>query len=209
MRKRLIGLSVLLVITLLSVRTALKSQGSPQRWPNWDAVPYEFDGWSGKDATFDLAYESDPADTNLLRVYSRKDEIPVILYVGFYRDLAAILEAHTPEICYPAQGWSIRSVGRTTNGQFHNRPISAIEILAEKNGTKRLVTWWYNAGSKPFETRIRYVYGMLVMSTFTGRKDGSLVRLESPIVAGGEAAADERIEEFRKSFLPALEKALP
>jgi len=50
---------------------------------------------------------------------------------------------------------------------------------------------------------------MLMMSVLTGRTDGSLVRIESPIDAGGEAAAQARIEDFRKSFLPMLEKALP
>jgi hypothetical protein len=44
----------------------------------------------------------------------------------------------------------------------------------------------------------------------TGRTDGSLVRLETPIdTAGGDAAAQTRIEEFQKNFLPRLEEALP
>jgi EpsI family protein len=209
MRNRLIGLIVLLAITIVGVRAATKSRGSLQRLPDWAAVPYELDGWRGKDASFDPIYGTDPSDTNLLRVYARQDESPVIVYVGFYRDLATILEVHTPELCYPAQGWLIHSVGNSSRGQFRGQPISAKQILADKNGAKRMVTWWYNAGSKPFETRIRYVYGMLVMSTITGRSDGSLVRIESPIGADGEAGATERIEAFRKSFLPALEKALP
>jgi EpsI family protein len=179
MRTRLIGLIVLLAITLVGVRAASRSRSSLERLPDWGVVPYELGGWGGKDATFDPVYGSDPSDTNLLRVYSRKGEPPIIVYVGFYRDLATILEVHTPELCYPAQGWTIRSVGRSGGGQFRGQPISAKEIVADKNGTKRLVTWWYNAWSKPFETRIRYVYGMLLMSTFTGRRDGSLVRIET------------------------------
>jgi EpsI family protein len=209
MRTRLIGLIILLAITLAGVRAASKSHNSLERLPDWGAVPYELGGWSGKDATFDPVYGSDPSDTNLLRVYDRPGETPIIVYVGFYKDLATILEVHTPELCYPAQGWAIQSVGHSRSGQFRGQPISAREILADKNGTKRLVTWWYNAGSKPFETRIRYVYGMLLMSTFTGRRDGSLVRIETPFNAGGEAAANTEIEMFRQDFLPALEKALP
>jgi EpsI family protein len=209
MRTRLIGLIVVLAITLVGVRAASRSRNSLERLPDWGAVPYELDGWIGKDATFDPVYGSDPSDTNLLRVYSRRGEPPIIVYVGFYKDLATILEVHTPELCYPAQGWAIRSVGHSGSGQFRGQPISAKEIMADKNGTKRLVTWWYNAGSKPFETRLRYVYGMLLMSTFTGRRDGSLVRIETPIGAGGETAATAQIEEFRSSFLPALDSALP
>jgi len=209
MRTRLIGLILLLAITLFGVRTASTSLNSLGRLPEWSAVPYEFDGWSGKDAKFDPVYGNDPSDTNLLRVYDRPGGTPIIVYVGFYRDLATILEVHTPELCYPAQGWAIQSVGHSRGGQFRGQPITAKEILADKNGTKRLVTWWYNAGSRPFETRIRYVYGMLLMSTITGRRDGSLVRIETPVDAGGEAAANGEIENFRQDFLPALEKALP
>lgn len=209
MRSRLIGLIVLLAVTMVGVRTASKSRSSFQLLPDWNSVPYDFAGWHGKDATFDPVYGSDPSDTNLLRVYVRQDEPAVIVYVGYYKDLATILEVHTPELCYPAQGWTIRSARNSSSGQFRGQPISAKQILADKNGSKRLVTWWYNAGSKPFETRIRYVYGMLMMSTITGRSDGSLVRIESLIGPDGEAGATERIETFRKSFLPVLEKALP
>jgi len=209
MRSRLIGLIVMLGITLVGVRVASQSRNTLERLPDWNAVPYEFAGWSGKDAAFDPVYGSDPSDTNLLRVYDRPGGTPIIVYVGFYKDLATILEVHTPELCYPAQGWAIRSVGHSDSGQFRGQAISAKEIVADKNGTKRLVTWWYNAGSKPFETRLRYVYGMLLMSTLTGRRDGSLVSIETPIGAGGEGAANKQIEDFRSSFLPDLDRALP
>jgi EpsI family protein len=209
MRSRVTALIVLLAITLVSVRAASRSHNSLDRLPNWSAVPYEMAGWTGKDATFDPVYGSDPSDTSLLRVYSKPTATPIIVYVGFYKDLSAILEIHTPELCYPAQGWRIQSVGRSSSGQFRGRTILAKEIVVDKTGDKRLVTWWYNAGSKPFETRLRYVYGMLLRSAVTGRRDGSLVRIETPLGAMDEAHGNAEIEEFRSSFLPALEQALP
>ena len=83
------------------------------------------------------------------------------------------------------------------------------EIVADKTGDRRLVMWWYNAGSRPFETRIRYVYAMLTLSTLTGRTDGSMVRLETPVGKDGESTARTRLEEFRQGFLPALDGVLP
>ena len=82
-------------------------------------------------------------------------------------------------------------------------------MVADKNGDRRLVMWWYNAGPRPFQTRIRYVYAMLMMSAFTGRTDGSMVRLETPLARDSEAAAVARIEDFRTQFLPVLNMALP
>lgn len=210
MRTRLILSVVLLALTLFGVQAATRSHSTASAQPDWSMVPLFFGNWAGQEATFDPVYGTDPSDTHLLRVYSRPGEPPVIVYVGFYENLATILEVHTPELCYPAQGWNIRALeGSGSNAAFRGQVISAKKIEAEKNGTRRMVTWWYNAGSKPFETRIRYVYGMLMMSTVTGRRDGSLVRLETPIVNAEEHAANARLEEFQKSFLPSLEKALP
>jgi EpsI family protein len=209
MQKNLLILIALFGATLFLVRTAEEMREAQKRQPDWDAIPYDFRGWHGRNTFFDPVYGTEPSDSSLLRVYEQDDRSPVIVYIGFYSDLATILEVHTPELCYPAQGWTISTVGRSAAGLFHGHEIPAKEIVAEKAGVKRLVTWWYNAGSEPFETRIRYVYATLAMSTFTGRTDGSLVRIESPIDSAGEGAARERIEEFRRSLLPQLEKALP
>jgi EpsI family protein len=209
MQKRLIILAVLFAITIAGVAAATKSRGQQNHLPNWGMVAYQVEDWQGKETGFDPVYGSDPADSSLLRIYTRGQEPPVIVYAGFYSDLAKILEVHTPELCYPAQGWRIAPAGRSYAGSFRGQPIRAKTILADKAGQQRLVTWWYNAGSKPFESRIRYVYGMLAMSAITGRTDGSLVRIESPIDSSGQAAAEKRIEQFRQAFLPQLEKGLP
>jgi len=209
MQRRLILLAILLGLTLVGVEAATRSRLSRSYEPHWSLVSNDLDGWRGKDTSFDPVYGVDPADSSLLRIYAHGERDRVIVYVGFYHDLATILEVHTPELCYPAQGWRISEVSKSTQGRFRGHSISAEMIEADKNGTKRLVTWWYNAGSHPFETRIRYVYAMLIMSMITGRTDGSLVRIESPIDEGGGVAAQARIEEFRKALLPELEKALP
>jgi len=209
MQKRLILLIVIFGLTLVGVHAGAKQRGHEKRYPNWEAIPYTFDGWHGVEASFEPVYGSDPADSSFLRVYSNDGQPPVMVYVGFYGDLAAILDVHTPELCYPAQGWKISPIRRLQSGSFRGALITAKEIVADKYGAKRLVMWWYLSGSKPIETRIRYVYAMLVLSAFTGRTDGSMVRLETPLDAGGESASEARIQEFRTNFVPYLEKALP
>jgi EpsI family protein len=208
-RIRLIILAVLFTLTYAGVRAATRHRYNQKRLPNWDFVSYTLGEWTGRNASFDPIYGTDPADTNLLRVYNQGKQMPVIVYVGFYGYLPTILEVHTPEICYPAQGWSISSLRKSTGGSFRGVEIPTSEIVADKGGERRLVIWWYNAGSRPFESRIRYVYAMLALSTLTGRTDGSMVRLETPVERNGETAARKRLEQFRKNFLPALDEALP
>ncbi len=208
-RVRLIVLILIFAATLGGVRAATRYRVAQQRTPDWRFVPYDIGKWQGIDGRFDPVYGTDPADSSTLRVYQKEGQPPVAAYVGFFENLATVMEVHTPELCYPAQGWGIRSVGNTSRGSFRGIQVPARLIIADKNGDRRIVMWWYNAGSRPFETRIRYVYGMLVMSAFTGRTDGSMVRLETAVGRDSEAAATKRIEDFQVEFLPALEAALP
>jgi len=208
-RERLIVLVLVFVATLGGVRAATRYRVSQQRTPDWHFVPYDIGKWRGVDGRFDPVYGIDPADSSMLRVYQKDGQPSVAAYVGFFENLATVMEVHTPELCYPAQGWAIRSVGSSAMPSFRGLQVPAKLIVADKNGDRRLVMWWYNAGSRPFETRIRYVYAMLVMSAFTGRTDGSMVRLETPVGKDSEALATKRIEDFQAEFLPALEKALP
>ena len=208
-RIRVIVLIVAFVSTFGGVRAATAYRVRQQRLPNWEVVPYQIGPWQGADGRFDPIYGTDPADSSLLRIYHKGDGQPVIAYVGFFGDLTTIMEVHTPELCYPAQGWGIRSIGDISVGGLRGTQIPARMIVADKSGDRRLVMWWYNAGLRPFQTRIRYVYAMLMMSAFTGRTDGSMVRLETPLGHDSEAAAVARIESFKTSFLPALNGALP
>jgi EpsI family protein len=203
------ALIVLFSLAMFGTRAAERYRMGQKIAPNWGAVPRNLDGWIGVDGTFDSAYGWDPADTSLLRVYARPGAPPVITYVGFYSNLSTYMEFHTPEVCYPAQGWTVLSSGRSariinTRGQF--RPERAI---VDRNGQRRLVIWWYYAGSHAFENRIRYASSVLILSSLGGRRDGSMVRLETPIEGGDEERADKRVEEFENSFLASLGQALP
>jgi len=207
-RKRIAILISIFTVTAVCVQVAAR-HASQVQLPDWSAVSYKFDKWHGADAMFDPVYGEDPAQSSLLKVYHRERDEAVIVYIGYYGDLARILEMHTPERCYPGQGWRILSTSDSSVGMFRGKPIPAKQMVVEKEGKRRLVQWWYMAGARPFKNRIRYVYAMLAMSTLTGRTDGSLVRLETPLEAGQEAAASRRMEDFWKSFQPQLDSALP
>jgi EpsI family protein len=208
-RKRIAILIAIFAIAAVWARAAAERRSLQVPLPDWDTVSYDFEGWHGEDAVFDPVYGEDPAQTSLLKVYHREKDETVIVYVAFYGDLAKILEMHTPERCYSGQGWQVLSTSDSPGGTFRGKPIPAKQMIVEKDGKRRLVEWWYLAGSRPFKDRIRYVYAMLAMSTLTGRNDGALVRFETLLEAGQEAVADRRMGDFRKSFQPQLERALP
>lgn len=208
-RIRLTIVIVLLVSTVAGVHAATVHRASQVQRPDWNAIPYQLEGWKGADSRFDPVYGADPAESNLLRIYQRDAGSIVIAYVGFYSELTTVVEVHTPERCYPGQGWKILSSGSSNTEVFRGKPIPARHIVVEKDGMRRLVAWWYNAGSQPSATRLRNIYAMLVLSSITGRTDGSLVRLETPIIGADELPAARRVAEFERDFLPKLDGALP
>jgi EpsI family protein len=177
--------------------------------PDWDVLPYQLGEWSGRDAKFDPMYGKDPSDTMMLRTYEGTNHKHVFVYIGFYADLPAFMEIHNPEICYPAQGWSIVSNGESDLALYRGKIHRAQQMLISKEDNSRLVMWWYNVGSHPFEDRLRYVYLSLAFSSLQGRTDGSLVRLEAPLEGEEQEAARVRLERFRSDFLPSLDLALP
>lgn len=199
----------LMLSTLAGVRGASRSKHRQVRNVMWDRVPYRLGPWTGTEARFDPVFGVDPADSSLLRIYRTYDLLPIIVYVGFHGDLPTSLDYHTPVVCYPAQGWQIVSTGKSSLGAFRGNPVQASEIVVEKGGERRLVVWWYHAGSQSFEKRIRQVYMMVALAMFTGRTDGSIVRVEVPLAQGSEEAVREELQRFSRLLLPALEDALP
>lgn len=208
-------LQIRIIIVVLVMTAAMAALAGAERFksqhvvaPDWDQLADKIGDWRGKELHFDPLYGFDPATNSILRGYLRPGWPPVVLYVGFHKDLTKILDIHTPSLCYPAQGWKLLSQTKCQPGVYRGGTIWASEIVVDKQGKRELVMWWYNAGGKPFEGRMRQVYAMLAMALFTGRRDGSIVRLNTPLEAD-EAAARHRLMEFVQVLLPELDKSLP
>ncbi|HLI33563.1 MAG TPA: EpsI family protein [Terriglobia bacterium] len=200
----------LMLGTLVAVESAVQAKAQRVREVSWDRVPYQLGAWKGKDTEFNPVYGFDPADSSLLRIYRRDSADPVIVYVGFHRELLTGLDMHSPDLCYPAQGWALISQKTSELGRFRSTALRVNEIVVSKNGEFRLVAWWYQSGSRDFQGRIRQVYGMMFLAMFNGRTDGDIVRLEVPFRnRDEEQKAHERLLRFTALLFPALDRALP
>jgi EpsI family protein len=202
----------LMLVTLGGVSASRASHSAADHQPNWTQVSYQLKDWRGKDTSFDPVYGIDPATSSMLRSYRQGDaQLPVVVYAGFHSDLTSILDFHVPTNCYPAQGWKVVSEEQFSPGNYRGTVVRGDEIIVDKEGNRRLVSWWFNAGAKPFSYRMRYVFTLFASATITGRTDGSIVRLETPLEPGieGEFEAQERVNGFARALLPSLEKALP
>ena len=183
--------------------------------PNsFDRISLTLDRWQGEEiALSDAVAEMLRADSQIRRRYQNPNSDLVWLYVGYYRTDRGGRPEHTPWVCYPSQGWVILSaiempaVGASSEGLGGKLN----EIVVEQGGERRLVHFWYQTHrtkSIATETRltIDHVLGRL---SVTGRADGALVRLSTPIDRTGITPARRRLRNFATVLAPALSENWP
>ena len=132
------------------------------------------------------------ADHNVQRAYLHPLGYQIFVYVGYYGTERGGTPEHTPDICYPAQGWQIvESMIQRAGGQggFDLR-----EFVVEQAGERRLVHYWYRTGSQSGLTsvvglRLRHVVDRMTEN----RGDGALVRLSTPLDSSNIASARTRL----------------
>ena len=159
----------------------------------FDALPTELNGWRSVDLAIDEAVSDMlAADHNVQRAYLHSLGYLIFVYVGYYGTERGGTPEHTPDICYPAQGWQIvESMIQRAGGQggFDLR-----EFVVEQAGERRLVHYWYRTGSQSGLTsvvglRLRHVVDRMTEN----RGDGALVRLSTPLDSSNIASARTRL----------------
>jgi exosortase D (VPLPA-CTERM-specific) len=163
--------------------------------------PPEIGGWSGSVTALRTATEQNlRADDYINADYLHpRESAPVNLWIAYYREqnghsTGAI---HSPEVCLPGAGWNIVSIDR-------------VEITPQTGGVSSLVYYWFEGRGRrqadELMARLAIKYDALV----SGRSDGALVRLVTPILPGElEAAADARLRALLEPILPQLPRFIP
>lgn len=203
------GLLGLLVVTgiaawWLSLRPLPASDGTTLR-----ALPAELAGWKA----VDIPMEQDVADmlradANVQRAYIHPLGYVVYVYVGYYGTARGGTPEHTPEMCYPAQGWQIDEGESVAIG---GKPgFAARELVVEKDGERRLVHFWYRTQDETgIQSTAALRWNHLWARLSAGRGDGALVRLDAPIEGGDVDAARQKLVAMDRALETALSSVWP
>ncbi len=159
----------------------------------FDALPNELNGWRSVDLAIDQAVSDMlAADHNVQRAYLHPLGYQIFVYVGYYGTERGGTPEHTPDMCYPAQGWQIvestiqRAGGR---GGFDLR-----EFVVEQAGERRLVHYWYRTGSQSGLTSVAGLRLRHIVDRMTeNRGDGALVRLSTSLGSSDIVSARTRL----------------
>jgi EpsI family protein len=159
------------------------------------ALPPALEDWRSRDIPLEQAVESIlQTDADLQREYVRPHEESVWLFVGYYGTDRGGRPEHTPGVCYRANGWRVER--RNTVTIDPARGLRAMEYVVERDGQRDLVQFWYRSYRRTgmladLDMSLDHLIGRIR----TGRADGALVRLSTPI-RGDVGAARDRLVAF-------------
>lgn len=174
-------------------------------------VPREFGGW--REEPQKIVQVVNPQTQQLLdrlysqiltRTYVNGDGYRIMLSIAYGGDQREGMEAHKPEVCYPAQGFSlVDSQPAELSTPFG--AIPARRLLTSLGPRQEPVTYWYTIGNQSVGGAFRK---KLVEMSFglTGRiPDGLLFRVSSidPDPARAQRMQDDFIGRLLASVSPA------
>ncbi len=215
-----IGRSLFVTCCLLAWAIAVNAASSGEviaRHRPLGELPMQLGGWEGRPlAAFDRdVVAALGVDEFVNRVYAAPGQLPVALYVGYYRSQREGDTIHSPLNCLPGAGWQPADRRRMTVafGPGDRAPTSVVNrLVIEKGLDRELVLYWYQG------------HGRVVASEYWGRvllaydafrlhrTDGALVRLIVPIEsadAAAEAASERAATGFLRALGPALSEYVP
>lgn len=114
----------------------------------------------------------------LSRTYINDQGYRIMLSIAYGEDQRGGLQAHRPEVCYPAQGFELISnepvTLKTVMGDIEGR-----RLMTRLGGRAEPLTYWFNVGSKPVTGRIERRMEEIRLVMTGGAPDGLLFRVSS------------------------------
>lgn len=114
----------------------------------------------------------------LTRTYVDADGYRIMLSVAYGSDQRGELQAHKPEVCYPAQGFKLHDL-RASELQTDFGNIAANRLFASLRTRNEPVTYWFTVGDSAVKNKIEKRLVELRYSLTGQIPDGLLFRVSS------------------------------
>jgi exosortase D (VPLPA-CTERM-specific) len=133
------------------------------------------------------------------------------LFIAWYADQSQG-GVHSPEICLPSSGWEIAWLERTdvTDSMGSDTPFNINRAIIQRGQSRMMVYYWFEQKGRRIAWDFAAKYWLLVDGITTGRTDGALVRLTTPIIEGEtDAQAEARLQDVMAQVTGILPRFVP
>ena len=213
MSKRQLRFPAAVVLLLISIgcMQAMSSPREVQLVRPLSEIPLCLGIWSGSSITFDeKTLDNAGVDHYIMRTYYAPDHAPVSVYVGFYSHQRVGHTIHSPRRCYPGSGWEVVSTGKaeTPAPGSDGKHLLVNRMLIRRENSLQVVYYWFQSRGRIVAGEYREKIYLILDTIFTGRNDGTLVRVSTD-AGTAPRDADEVLQAFIGEFHPQLEQCLP
>jgi exosortase D (VPLPA-CTERM-specific) len=208
----------MITVAAIMVAATLAWQAVPERGGAADferesfaLFPSEIGGW-------DQAGPAETLEASVARTLGADDYRSVTLvhpdhaasvglFIAWYADQSQG-GVHSPEICLPGGGWEIAWLERSdiTERIGSDRPFQLNRAIIQKGETRMMVYYWFQQRERRIAWDVAAKFWLMVDGIRTGRTDGALVRLTTPI---GDNETDAEAEARLFAMLQDLQSPLP
>lgn len=205
-----LGLSAAMIaLALVAVGTASPGEAVALRRP-FDSFPNSIGAWEGtREALPSSILDVLGATDYVNRLYVKRGAIPIWLYVAYYETQRQGHTIHSPKVCIPGGGWSIRShryLTVTLPGRA--QPATINRVLISKESERQIVLYWNQERGRILAHEYAAWLYILADAVRSKRTDGALVRITAP-VTGSEEATVAQMLDFASAIYPDLVHSLP
>jgi exosortase D (VPLPA-CTERM-specific) len=150
-------------------------------------------------------------DYHSVQLGSTNAAAQVGLFMAWYADQSQG-GVHSPELCLPGGGWEIAWLERTdiTERLGSETPFNLNRAIIQKGETRMMVYYWFQQRERRIAWDISAKFWLMIDGATTGRTDGALVRLTTPILPGeADAEAEARLFDVLTTLQEPLPRFIP
>jgi exosortase D (VPLPA-CTERM-specific) len=150
-------------------------------------------------------------DYHSVQLTNPSEAASVGLFVAWYADQSRG-GVHSPEICLPGGGWEIAWLERSdiTERLGADRPFNLNRAIIQKGETRMMVYYWFQQRERRIAWDIAAKFWLMVDGITTGRTDGALIRLTTPIARGeSDEEAEARLLDALQDLMNPLPRFIP
>ena len=173
-------------------------------------LPMEIGGWRGVETPLDAAtLRTLGADDHLNARFVRGSESVDLLLTFYTAQTGGNSGVHSPAVCLPAGGWEVSQWSRRSVA-LGDQSLTVNRAVIQKGLERRLVYYWFEQRGRQTASEYAVKFSLLQDAIATGRSDGGLVRLVTPISPGEDAAtAEARLDDMLHTLVPLLTAHFP